>query len=99
MARLPAKVLFVDRLADQYLITVKVCETVDAHSINSISEKISRTSAPIAMVGLILPIIKIPTLRQGSRSRCGRFSKPRNFGRLLSLQPYQALRVQTKRNG
>src|ERR1700680_3675612 len=35
------------------------------------------------MVGLILPIIKIPTLRQGSRSRCGRFSKPRNFGRLF----------------
>ena len=26
MTRLPAKVLFVDRLADQYLITVKVCE-------------------------------------------------------------------------
>src|ERR1700732_3830259 len=51
------------------------------------------------MVGLILPIIKIPTLRQGSRSRCGRFSRPRNFGRLLSLQPYQALRVKTKRNG
>jgi len=26
MTRLPAKVLFVDRLADQYLITVKVCQ-------------------------------------------------------------------------
>jgi hypothetical protein len=26
MTRLPAKVLIVDRLADQYLITVKVCE-------------------------------------------------------------------------
>jgi hypothetical protein len=26
MTRLPAKVLIVDRLVDQYLITVKVCE-------------------------------------------------------------------------
>jgi len=27
MTRLPAKVLFVDRLGDQYLIAVKVCES------------------------------------------------------------------------
>jgi hypothetical protein len=27
MTRLHAKVLFVDKLADQYLVTVKICET------------------------------------------------------------------------
>lgn len=31
MTRLPAKVLIVDRLADQYIVTVKVC---DSHGCN-----------------------------------------------------------------
>ena len=41
------------------------------------------------MVGLILPIMKIPTLRQGSHSRCGRLSKLRNFSRALSFLPHR----------
>jgi len=39
---------------------------------NSLSEKISRTLARIATVGLILSIFKIPAFRQGSRFRSGR---------------------------
>jgi hypothetical protein len=34
---------------------------------------------------LILPIMKIPTLRQGNHSRYGRFSKLRNFWPIVEL--------------
>ena len=50
-------------------------ENITAHSIDSLSEKISRKSFRIATVGLILFIIRIPALRQGRRSRSGRFSE------------------------
>jgi hypothetical protein len=56
-----AKVLFVDRLADQYLVTVKVSENHRGKFDKLNFGKRSRTSALIGMVGSILPIIKIPT--------------------------------------
>jgi len=42
-----------------------------AHSIDSLSEKISRNSVRIATVGLIFPIIKIPASKRDSHSRSG----------------------------
>jgi hypothetical protein len=50
-------------------------ENITARSIDSLSEKISRKWFRIATVGLILFIIRIPALRQGRRSRSGRFSE------------------------
>ena len=44
---------------------------ITAHSIDSLSEKISRNSVLFATVGLISPIIKIPASKRDSHSRSG----------------------------
>ena len=71
MTRLPAKVLIVHRLGDQYLITVQISEKHRcAFGGLRFGEK-SHTSLRIAMVGLILSIIKIPASKRESHSRSG----------------------------
>ena len=71
MTQLPAKVLIVDRLGDQYLITVQVSKNIHVHSMDLLSETIGRASARIGMVGLTLFITKIPDFRQDSHFRSG----------------------------
>ena len=69
---IPAKVLNIDRLGDQFLITVQVwCGKYNGTFDRLTFGKISRNSVRIATVGLIFPIIKIPASKRDSHSRSG----------------------------
>ena len=71
MTQLSAKVLIVDRLGDQYLITVQVSKNIHLRSMDLLSETIGRASARIGTVGWILFITKIPVFVQDSLFRSG----------------------------
>ena len=69
---IPAKVLNIDRLGDQFLITVQVGRgkyngTFDRLTFGENKPQVVR----IATVGLIFPIIKIPASKRDSHSRSG----------------------------
>jgi hypothetical protein len=53
---------------------------------DSVSEKLSRISDRIAMVGLILSIIKIPAFKKDSRFRSGQLSNQVNYIRASGLE-------------
>jgi len=75
MTAIPAKVLAIDKQGDQYNVIVRIALAKYRGSFNTLAFGENKPSTGFCHNGqLDLFTTEIPASKQGSRSRCGRFS-------------------------
>jgi len=75
MTAIPAKVLAIDKQGDQYNVIVRIALAKYRGSFNTLAfGETNRPPDSVTTVSLTFFTTEIPASKQGSRSRCGRFS-------------------------